>query len=133
MSDAATTNTTSPAAGRSVIFRIKRCEGPGKPSRWESFKVPVPPGANVISSLQWIAAHPVTTDGKETTPVVWDSGCLEEVCGACTMVINGKAAIAYGVYGVPETYVLDAEGIIRHKHTGMIDPTEVARHLEGLL
>ncbi|MEO0663342.1 MAG: ATP-binding cassette domain-containing protein, partial [Planctomycetota bacterium] len=24
------------------------------------------------------------------TPVVWDSGCLEEVCGACTMVINGR-------------------------------------------
>ena len=26
----------------------------------------------------------------KTTPVVWDSGCLEEVCGACTMVINGR-------------------------------------------
>jgi ferredoxin len=29
-------------------------------------------------------------DGKRTTPVVWDSGCLEEVCGACTMLINGR-------------------------------------------
>jgi succinate dehydrogenase / fumarate reductase, iron-sulfur subunit len=29
--------------------------------------------------------------GKQTTPVVWDAGCLEEVCGACTMIINGKA------------------------------------------
>lgn len=45
---------------------------------------------NIISCLQWIAANPVTTDGKRTTPPVWDSGCLEEVCGACTMVINGK-------------------------------------------
>jgi succinate dehydrogenase / fumarate reductase iron-sulfur subunit len=44
---------------------------------------------NVISVLQKIAAKPVTVDGKQTTPVVWDCGCLEEVCGACTMVING--------------------------------------------
>jgi succinate dehydrogenase / fumarate reductase iron-sulfur subunit len=45
---------------------------------------------NIISCLQWIAAHPTTVEGKATTPPVYDSGCLEEVCGACTMVINGK-------------------------------------------
>lgn len=78
------------AGGRTVRFQIKRCDGPGKPSRWESFDVLVPRGANVISCLQQIAANPVTTDGKRTTPPVWDSGCLEEVCGSCTMVINGK-------------------------------------------
>ena len=76
--------------GRTIIFRIKRCDGPGKPSRWEDFKVPVPKNANVISCLQYIAANPVTAQGQQSTPVVWDSGCLEEVCGACTMVINGK-------------------------------------------
>ena len=76
--------------GRSVVFKIKRCDGPGKPERWESFKVPVESGSNVISCLKSIAANPVTTDGKRTTPVVWDSGCLEEVCGSCTMVINGR-------------------------------------------
>lgn len=76
--------------GRTVLFRIKRCDGPGKATRWEEFRVPIPPGANVISCLQTIAANPVTTDGKTTTPVVWESACLEEVCGACTMVINGK-------------------------------------------
>jgi len=83
-------NRKKAAAGRSVIFKIKRCDGPGKPSRWESFKVPIETGANVISSLNWIAANPVTTDGTKSTPVVWDSNCLEEVCGACTMVINGR-------------------------------------------
>lgn len=83
-------NRAKAVEGRSVIFKIKRCDGPGKPSRWESFKVPVEQGANVISSLKWIAANPVTTDGQRTTPVVWDSGCLEEVCGSCTMVINGR-------------------------------------------
>ena len=81
---------TKPQPGRKVRFRIKRCDGPGKLSRWETFDVPVELGANVISCLQWIAAHPVTIDGTRTTPVVWDANCLEEVCGACTMVINGK-------------------------------------------
>ena len=45
---------------------------------------------NIISALQYIAANPTTTEGKATTSPVWDSGCLEEVCGACTMVINGR-------------------------------------------
>src|SRR5699024_4938544 len=29
--------------------------------------------------------------GEKTTPVTWDMSCLEEVCGACSMVINGNA------------------------------------------
>ncbi len=76
--------------GRTVRFRVKRCDGPGKPVRWETFAVKPEAGANIISCLQQIAASPVTVDGQKTTPVAWDSGCLEEVCGACTMVINGK-------------------------------------------
>ncbi|MCA9306813.1 MAG: succinate dehydrogenase iron-sulfur subunit [Phycisphaerales bacterium] len=81
---------------RTVRFNIKRCDGPGQPSRWERFDVPVQSSsagsgsANVISCLQWIAANPVTIEGKKTTPVSFDCGCLEEVCGACTMVINGQ-------------------------------------------
>ncbi|MEM9372737.1 MAG: succinate dehydrogenase iron-sulfur subunit [Planctomycetota bacterium] len=83
-------NRKNAVPGRHVIIKIKRCDGPGKPSRWESFKVKTEAGSNVISCLKSIAAEPVTADGKQTTPVVWDSGCLEEVCGACTMVINGR-------------------------------------------
>lgn len=37
-----------------------------------------------------IQANPVNSKGEEVTPVVWESNCLEEVCGACTMLINGK-------------------------------------------
>ena len=75
---------------RQIIIRIRRQDGPNAPARWEEFAVPYRPNMNIISCLQWIAAHPTTVDGKETTPPVWDSGCLEEVCGACTMIINGK-------------------------------------------
>lgn len=78
------------ASTRNIRIRVKRADGPGKPSRWETFSIKVERGANVISALQKVAANPTTVDGKQSTPVVWDSGCLEEVCGACTMVINGK-------------------------------------------
>jgi succinate dehydrogenase / fumarate reductase iron-sulfur subunit len=40
--------------------------------------------------LQIIAAQATTGTGKKTTPVAWECNCLEEVCGACTMVINGR-------------------------------------------
>lgn len=82
-------NDKTPQTPRTVRFRITRQDAPGKPTRVEEFDVPVQTGANVISALQWIAANPVTVDGTRTTPVVYDSGCLEEVCGACTMVVNG--------------------------------------------
>jgi succinate dehydrogenase / fumarate reductase iron-sulfur subunit len=80
----------STTGARKVRFRIRRQDGPDQPARWESFEVPVETGANVISCLQWIAANPVNDDGAATTPVVYDAGCLEEVCGACTMLINGQ-------------------------------------------
>ncbi|CAN5770573.1 succinate dehydrogenase iron-sulfur subunit [soil metagenome] len=76
---------------RTVNLRIKRADGPAASARWEDFAVAVTAGngTNIIAALQQIAAKPITTGGVKTTPVVWDSGCLEEVCGACTMVVNG--------------------------------------------
>jgi succinate dehydrogenase / fumarate reductase iron-sulfur subunit len=82
------------AAERTVTLKIKRQEGPDKPSRWEEFTLPHRPGMNVISAMMEIAANPVTTDGKTTTPINYDSNCLEEICGSCAMLINGKARMA---------------------------------------
>ena len=74
-----------------VVFRIARQDRPGGARYWQSFEVPHVPGMNVISALQWIAAHPTPIGGDApTTPVVWDCNCLEEVCGACTMLVNGR-------------------------------------------
>jgi succinate dehydrogenase / fumarate reductase, iron-sulfur subunit len=78
------------AAERTILIRITRQDRPGAAPYVQEFAVPVRANMNVISALQWIAAHPVTTDGRPTSSPVWDSGCLEEVCGACTMRINGK-------------------------------------------
>ena len=37
-----------------------------------------------------LAAWGFTVDGRKVAPVVWECNCLEEVCGACAMVINGR-------------------------------------------
>ena len=79
---------------RTVIIKIKRQDNPKATSRWEEFELTHKPGMNVISSLMDIAANPVTRDGKPTTPVTYDSNCLEEVCGSCAMLINGRARMA---------------------------------------
>ncbi|MGH8718891.1 MAG: DsbE family thiol:disulfide interchange protein [Burkholderiales bacterium] len=34
--------------------------------------------------------------------------------------VEGKTGIDYGVYGVPETYVIDRQGVVRYKHIGPI-------------
>lgn len=56
---------------------------------WEEFELTRMPTANVISSLMVIQRHPINRRGEHVTPVVWESGCLEEVCGSCSMLING--------------------------------------------
>ena len=77
-------------ARSSIELRIRRQDSPTGPSRWEEFSLPYTAGMNVISCLMEIRKNPVNKQGKRTTPVHWDCSCLEEVCGACTMVINGK-------------------------------------------
>jgi cytochrome c biogenesis protein CcmG/thiol:disulfide interchange protein DsbE len=36
------------------------------------------------------------------------------------MDIDGRVGIDWGVYGVPETFVIDKQGVIRHKHIGPV-------------
>ena len=38
---------------------------------------------------------------------------------------NGRSAIDWGVYGVPETFIVDRHGVIRHKHIGPILPHQM--------
>jgi cytochrome c biogenesis protein CcmG/thiol:disulfide interchange protein DsbE len=46
---------------------------------------------------------------------------------------EGRIGIDYGVYGVPETFVIDREGVIRYKHIGPITPEVLRDKLEPLL
>lgn len=73
-----------------INIRILRQDGPGQPSYWERHQVPYEENMNIISVLQRVAAQATTVEGQPVSPVAWDCGCLEEVCGSCTMVINGR-------------------------------------------
>jgi succinate dehydrogenase / fumarate reductase iron-sulfur subunit len=77
-----------------VSIKIKRQENPDAEPRWEEFELAWRPGMNVISAMMEIAANPVTRSGRPTTPIAYDSNCLEEVCGSCAMLINGRARMA---------------------------------------
>lgn len=46
---------------------------------------------------------------------------------------EGRVAIDLGVYGVPETFVVDADGIIRHKHVGAITPADLREDILPLI
>jgi cytochrome c biogenesis protein CcmG, thiol:disulfide interchange protein DsbE len=49
------------------------------------------------------------------------------------MDLDGRVGIDYGVYGVPETYVIDKAGIIRMKHTGPVTPDVLGKKIMPLL
>lgn len=75
-----------------VILRVYR----GKPKHqyWEEFELDRSPSLNVISALMEVQKRPVNRQGEKVAPIVWEQGCLEEVCGSCSMLINGKPAQA---------------------------------------
>lgn len=70
---------------------------------------------NVISALLEVRKNPTTTEGQTTTPPVWDAACLEEVCGSCTMNVNGMIRQACSALLEDcarlegDTYVVDVE------------------------
>ncbi|TGB04125.1 succinate dehydrogenase iron-sulfur subunit [Halobacillus salinus] len=74
---------------KTVTFIITRQDHPDEQPYEETFEIPYRENMNVISGLMEIRRNPVNANGEKTTPVYWDMGCLEEVCGACSMVING--------------------------------------------
>jgi succinate dehydrogenase / fumarate reductase iron-sulfur subunit len=81
---------TTQTQQKTVKFKIKRQITPDSEAYWEEFEVPWKPSLNVITLLMMQHTNPTTTTGSKTTPASYDANCLEEVCGSCTMVINGK-------------------------------------------
>ena len=47
--------------------------------------------------------------------------------------LDGRVGIDWGVYGVPETFVIDKHGMIRHKYTGPLTELEIVQTLVPLL
>jgi len=72
-----------------TTYILKILRGTTAHQHWEEFELPFHLEANVISALMDIQKNPINKEGKKTTPVVWEQACLEEVCGSCSMLING--------------------------------------------
>jgi len=66
------------------------------------------------NALPWLARH-----GDPFMLSVFDS--------------SGRIGIEYGVYGVPETYVIDKRGVIRYKRIGPVTPEIAAQKIAPLV
>jgi cytochrome c biogenesis protein CcmG/thiol:disulfide interchange protein DsbE len=47
--------------------------------------------------------------------------------------LDGRVGIDFGVYGVPETFIVDKQGVIRHKHVGPITPEALEKEILPLI
>jgi cytochrome c biogenesis protein CcmG/thiol:disulfide interchange protein DsbE len=59
-------------------------------------------------------------------------GALGNPYSAVGVDPNGRASIDWGVYGVPETFIVGPDGMIRHKHIGPLTPENLATFKEKL-
>ncbi|MFC4403732.1 succinate dehydrogenase iron-sulfur subunit [Gracilibacillus xinjiangensis] len=73
-----------------ITLIITRQDSPDSPSYQETYKINYRKNMNIISALMETQSNPYNADGERRPPVNWESNCLEEVCGACSMVINGE-------------------------------------------
>ncbi len=71
-------------------FFLKIYRGTPGHQYWEEYELPLKPSYNVISALMDIQKNPVTRTGQKVAPVAWEQGCLEEVCGSCSVLVNGR-------------------------------------------
>ncbi|MDX8046638.1 succinate dehydrogenase iron-sulfur subunit [Gracilibacillus sp. S3-1-1] len=71
-----------------ITLIVTRQDSPDSSSYEETFKVKYRKNMNIISALMETQQNPVNAKGEKVAPIQWESNCLEEVCGACSMVIN---------------------------------------------
>lgn len=74
----------------SETFILRVWRGTPQKQYWEEFELNVKPFYNVTSALMDIQKEPINRQKQRVAPIAWEQGCLEEVCGACSMLINGR-------------------------------------------
>jgi cytochrome c biogenesis protein CcmG/thiol:disulfide interchange protein DsbE len=102
---------------------------------WASWCVSCRAEHPVLNELAKQQAAPIIglnyKDGREDA-LKW----LSRLGNPYTMSVvdpEGRIGIDYGVYGVPETFVIDKKGVIRHKHTGPVTSETVQQTLLPLI
>ncbi|MDX2064242.1 MAG: succinate dehydrogenase iron-sulfur subunit [Fimbriimonadaceae bacterium] len=80
----------TPITATKIRLKVLRQSTRDAESYWEEFEIPFREKLNVISALMLVQRNPVTTDNRNVSPPSWEGACLEEVCGSCTMIVNGN-------------------------------------------
>ena len=77
-------------------IKILRQRGPHEEPYWENFEYDGPTDITVAALLDRLnfADDIINAAGEKTARLAWDCSCLQGICGACAMVINGRPALA---------------------------------------
>ena len=77
-------------------IRILRQMTPDSPKYWESFDYDGPKDISVAALLDHLNYNDdiVNDKGEKTRRIGWECSCLQGICGACAMVINGVPSLA---------------------------------------
>lgn len=71
-------------------FTLKVFRGVPGNQYWEEFELAIRPFMNITSALLEVQKNPINKKKQKVTPVAWEQGCLEEVCGSCSMLVDGR-------------------------------------------
>ena len=74
-----------------IRLKVKRQNGAGGESYWQTFEFPNWDKANVISALMELRKNPVTDSGEETSPPAWEAVAATRVSKQFT--VHGAAAM----------------------------------------
>lgn len=80
--------------------KILRKEAAGAPSFWQEFECEAKPNQTVAGLLEALNGEDELKDvnGTKVSRIDWECSCLQGMCGACAMVINGEPALACEVF-----------------------------------
>jgi len=89
------------------------------------------PVLNALAQTKRVPIYGINYKDKEDLALAW----IAELGNPYTRIgaDDGRVGIDWGVYGVPETFIVDRDGRIRYKHVGPLTPADVERTILPLV
>ena len=80
--------------------KIKRQSDPQSTPYWQTFAYDGTREITVAALLDLLnyADDPIDTEGNPAPRIHWECSCMQKVCGACAMVINGRPSLACNTF-----------------------------------
>jgi cytochrome c biogenesis protein CcmG/thiol:disulfide interchange protein DsbE len=89
------------------------------------------PALNALAKTRRVPIYGIDYKDKKATAIAW----IDALGDPYTLIgaDDGKVGIEWGVYGVPETYIVDRAGRIRYKHVGPLTDAVIERTILPLV